>query len=588
MYVGSSVVFKSTNEGQSYTAISPDLTRNDPRTLGASGGPITKDQTSVEYYATVFAIAESPVTRGVIWAGSDDGLVHVTRDAGKTWTKVTPPGIGEWARVSIIEPSHHRAGTAYVASNRFQLDDNAPYLFKTNDYGRTWTKIVDGIAPGEFTRVIREDPETPGVLYAGTERGVYVSFDDGARWQRLQLNLPPVPVHDLAIKEGDLIAATHGRSFWILDDLSAIRQLSPAITSRSAHLFKPRDAYRTSFGGGSPTGVRPTGQSAASGAVVYYWLKDADQTVTLDFLDAAGRTIRSFTSRQDSTVAADSVRRDSIRTARRDSLTRAGISADSARKLESTNEGSASGGAPTEEDGPRRTPPAPRVPNKAGLNTFTWNTRYPDASSFEGMIMWAGGTQGPMAPPGTYAVRMRVNDGAAVTERFRLLKDPRSDATQADLAEQFAMLVRIRDRVTEEAQLADRTKRLPAADSARVAAMVRTLAERISAAEGEIYQVRNQSGQDPLNYPIKLNNKISALAGVVSSTDARPTAQSREVFQLLSGQLDVQLRAMREALRTLLPPVNVELRRLNLPEIVPAPVEAPAERRIAADDDTDM
>jgi photosystem II stability/assembly factor-like uncharacterized protein len=598
MYVGSSVVFRSTNEGQSYTAISPDLTRNDPRTLGASGGPITKDQTSVEYYATVFAIAESPVARGVIWAGSDDGLVHVTRDAGKTWTKVTPPGIGEWARVSIIEASNHRAGTAYVASHRSQLDDNAPYLFKTTDYGRTWTTIVNGIDPTEFTRVIREDPETPGLLYAGTERGVWVSFDDGANWQRLQRNLPPVPVHDLAVKEGDLIAATHGRSFWILDDLSALRQLTPAITAKRAHLFTPRDAYRVSFNGGTPTGARPTGQNPASGAVVYYWLKDANQTVTLDFLDAAGRSIRSFTSRQDAAAAADSVRRDSLRTARRDSLVRTGISADSARKLESTNEGSATGGGGGggDEDGPRRTPPAPRVANKAGLNTFAWNMRYPDASSFEGMIMWAGGTQGPMAPPGTYAVRMRVNDGAAITERFRLLKDPRAEATQAELAEQFALLVKIRDRVTEandavksirsvKTQLADRLKKAPAADTARIAALGRTLAERLSAAEEEIYQVRNQSGQDPLNYPIKLNNKISALAGVVGSADARPTTQSVQVFEILSAQLDVQLRAVREALRTLLPPVNAELTRVGLPVIVPTAADAPNAGRVAAEEE---
>src|SRR6202008_4225340 len=269
MYVGSSVIFQSDDEGQSFRRISPDLTRHDPRTLGASGGPITKDQPPVEYYATVFTIAESPRTPGVIWAGSDDGLVHVTRDGGKAWKNVTPPGLPEWARISMIEASHFASGTAYVAANRYQLDDMKPYLYKTTDYGATWTSITSGIPATEFTRVLREDPERAGLLYAGTERGVWVSFDDGAKWQLLRRNLPLVPIHDLAVKEGDLIAATHGRSFWILDDLSALRQLAPEIVRTPAHLFKPRKVYRASFGGGGGTGAaggEPMGGHPALGA----------------------------------------------------------------------------------------------------------------------------------------------------------------------------------------------------------------------------------------------------------------------------------------------------------------------------------
>ncbi|MFL5640303.1 MAG: WD40/YVTN/BNR-like repeat-containing protein, partial [Gemmatimonadaceae bacterium] len=284
MYVGSSVIFQSDDEGQTYRPISPDLTRHDPRTLGPSGGPITKDQTSVEYYATVFTIAESPRTAGVIWAGSDDGLVHVTRDGGKTWKNVTPAGLPEWSRISMIDASVFGSGTAYVAANRYQLDDMKPYLYKTTDYGVSWTVISNGIPPTEFTRVVREDPERAGLLYAGTERGVWVSFDGGANWQSLRRNLPIVPIHDLAIKEGDLIAATHGRSFWILDDLSALRQMSPEVTHATVHLFKPRKVYRAGFSGGGGTGAaggHPTGANPPSGGVIYYYLAQPRQLVTV-------------------------------------------------------------------------------------------------------------------------------------------------------------------------------------------------------------------------------------------------------------------------------------------------------------------
>jgi photosystem II stability/assembly factor-like uncharacterized protein len=605
LYVAANVVFKSTNEGQSYTAISPDLTRHDPATLGASGGPITKDQTSVEYYATIFALAESPVRRGVIWAGSDDGLIHLTRDAGKTWQKVTPSDLPEWTRISIIEPSHHDAGTAYVAANRYQLEDMAPYLYKTTDYGKTWTKITNGVPPTEFTRVIREDPERPGLLYAGTERGVWVSFDAGANWQKLQLNLPAVPVHDLAVKEGDLIAGTHGRSFWVLDDLSALRQMAPEIVGAPSHLFAPRDGYRVGWSGGSPAAQRPTGANPASGAVVYYWLKDANQEVKLDFLDAQGKVIRGFTSRQDSLAAADSVRKDSVQKAHGDSLTRLGLSADSVTKLQAAGEGpgeSAQGGDEEDDDGPRRAPRPPRVPSKAGLNRFVWNMRYPDATTFENLIMWAGSTQGPVAPPGTYAVRMTVGGGAPETRTFKLLTDPRATATPAELAEQFAFLTRIRDRVSEaneavrtirnvKAQVAERREKMPEASRGAFAPLAASLVDRLSAVEGEIYQVKNQSGQDPLNYPIKLNNQISALAGVVASADARPTSQSYEVFKLLSADLDRQLGTMRAVLGETLPKVNAALVQAGLREIVPSTAEVKGAGQVAgtgeADDDAD-
>ena len=591
LYVGSSVVFRTRNDGQSFDVISPDLTRHDPRTLGPSGGPITKDQTSVEYYATVFTIAESPVTAGVIWAGSDDGLVHVTRENGKSWNNVTPPGMPEWSRVSIIEPSHFSAGTAYVASNHYQMDDFRPYIYRTTDYGRTWQLIVNGIPANEFTRVVREDPARRGLLYAGTERGVWVSFNDGASWQSLRRNLPIVPVHDLAVKEGDLIAATHGRSFWILDDLSAMRQMSPAITSKAAHLFKPRDVYRANFNGGGGTGAsgdHPTGQNPAPGATVYYWLKSPNQLVTLDFLDSSGKLIRSFTSAQDPQVARDSLRN----AARADSLKKAGARADSSQRSEARGE-------ETSDDGPRRASAPPRVSNKAGLNTFSWNMRYPDASTFQNLIMWAGGVQGPVAPPGTYSVRIKVN-GVTQTQSFRTLKDPRSKATQADLEDQFAFLLRVRDATSKandavklvrsiRSQTAERLSKLPEARRGEFSTASAALVSTLEQAEREIYQTQNRSGQDPLNYPIRLNNKIAALAGVAASTDARPTDQTREVFAILSRQLDAQVAKIRAALAQSLPSLNRMLAASSLPPLVESTTE-PATNNAASSssDDEEM
>ena len=598
MYVGSSVVFRTKNDGQSFEAISPDLTRHDPRTLGPSGGPITKDQTSVEYYATVFTIAESPVTAGVIWAGSDDGLVHVTRDNGKSWKNVTPKNMPEWSRISIIEASHFAPGTAYVAANHFQMDDMRPYIYRTTDYGTTWKLIVGGIPETEFVRAVREDPVRRGLLFAATERGVWMSLNDGETWQTLRRNLPIVPVHDLAIKEGDLIAATHGRSFWILDDLSALRQLKPEVTKSAAHLFKPRDVYRANFNGGGGAGTagdHPTGQNPPSGAIVYYWLKNPGQTVTMEFLDPAGKVIRTFTSTQDPQVARDSVRADSIRTARADSLKRAGVKADSTIRTEARSEESAG------DDGPRRAPPPARVANKAGLNTFSWNLRYPDASTFENLIMWAAGTQGPVAVPGNYTVRMKVN-GATQAQTFRVVKDPRSKATQADLQEQFAFLMKVQGEANKandavklirniRSQLTDRAKRMPADKRAAFQSSANALEARLAAAEKEIYQVQNRSGQDPLNYPIRLNNKIAALAGVAASTDARPTNQTVEVFNILSGQLATQLTSIRTALNQSLPALNRDLASATLPPVVESTAEIRSSPRAnageAAPDDED-
>ena len=586
LYSGGNVLFKSLNEGQSWTAISPDLTRHDPGTLGVSGGPITSDQTTAEYYATIFALAESPLVKGLVWTGSDDGLVHVTRDGGKTWKDVTPPDVAPFTRVSIIEASHFAPGTAYLAVNRYQLEDMAPYIYKTTDYGRSWSKIVSGIPATEFVRVVREDPVRRGLLFAGTERGVWVSFDDGASWQTLRRNLPIVPVHDLAIKEGDLVAATHGRSFWILDDISPLRQLARATPRQAAHLFSPRDAYRVDWGGGffpAGTDAHPVGKNPPNGAMIYYWLKEKNQDVTLDILDAAGRLIRSFASRQDSITAADSVRADSVKHVRTDSLKRAGIT-DSV-KIDSIL-------ADTLKDAdkpwPRRPPATPRVPNKAGLNMFAWNLRDPDATAFWGMV--GVGTDGPMALPGGYQVRLRVG-GRTYTQRLTLRVDPRSKVTAPELREQFAFLKRLRDTVnavttavirirTVRDQLADRLAALPGgaggagtSDTARLGPLARALAGRLSAVEADLYQVRNRSFQDPLNFPPQLLERISSLSFVVGGIDARPTAQSYAVFQMFAAKIQERLVALRAALGRDLAAVNAALRDAKLAAVVPRAAE---------------
>jgi photosystem II stability/assembly factor-like uncharacterized protein len=613
LYATSQYVHRTTNDGQSWQVISPDLTYNDPSTLGPSGGPITKDQTSVEYYGVIFAFDESPVQKGVLWAGSDDGLIHVSRDNGKSWQNVTPKDMAKFTRVSIIEPGHYSAGTAYVAANRYQLDDMKPYLWKTKDYGRTWTRIDAGIAPTEFTRAIREDDEKPGLLYVGTERGVWFSNTDGASWQKLQLNLPPVPVHDLAVRDGDLIAATHGRSFWIIDDLSPLRQLTPAVTASEAHLFKPRNAYRVSFagrgfGGGARAGaaasgppVHPVATSPAGGPVVHYWLKRAGHEVTLEFLDAQGKLIRSFTSNQDSTTAADSVRRAERTKSRIDSLRAAGISVDSARSIVRRTPDAQSASDVGEDEGPRRAGPPPRVANKAGINDFAWNMRYPDASTFAGLIMWAAGTNGPMAPPGTYQVRMLV-DGKPVaggTQTFALEKDPRTKATQADLATQFTFLMQVRERTSQandavktirnvRAQLAEREGKLSGQPLAQFRALAEPLRTELASVEDSVYQTKNRSGQDPLNYPIRLNNKIAALAGVAGSAEARPTDQTVAVFKDLSAQLDVQLTRMKRALDGSLPKINAVLKSAGQAEIVPRTDEIMAAKNDVVTEDDDM
>jgi photosystem II stability/assembly factor-like uncharacterized protein len=497
LYVTSQHVWKSTNEGQSWERISPDLTRHDPSTLGPSGGPITLDQTGVETYAVVFALAPSAVNGRVIWAGSDDGYVHVTRDGGRNWEKVTPPDLPEFARVSLIEASPHDAAAAYLAANRYQRGDRAPYVYKTNDYGKTWTTIVNGLPPTDFARAIREDKKRRGLLFLGTENGIHVSFDDGGGWQSLRLELPVTPVHGIEVKGDDLVIGTHGRSFYVLDNISVLRQVTRETTNDPVVLFHPADATR----------------SVSRGVSVDYALKNAAEKVTIEFIDSKGDSIRTFT----------------------------GVAA----AKEDPPAGTPAAGE--EEETVR--PPVARVAVKQGMNRFTWDMRYSGARDFPGLIMWAGSTRGPLAPPGTYTVKLTA-DGVTKTQDFLIKRNEAvKTVTDEDLRAQFILAKQINDKVTaaNEAVLRIRSvkdqivQRLSKATDTKIKSAGQLLADKLTAVEGEIYQYRNRSSQDPLNYPIRLNNKLAALQGIVEIGDCKPTDQSYAVFEELSARLARQL-----------------------------------------------
>ncbi|HJP94296.1 MAG TPA: hypothetical protein VJ875_20215 [Pyrinomonadaceae bacterium] len=556
LYCAANVLFRSTDEGSSWQIISPDLTRNDKSKQGPSGGPITKDNTSIEYYDTIFTVMESPVQAGTIWTGSDDGLVYISRDDGKNWSNVTPPSsiMPEWIQINSIEASPNDPATAYVAATMYKFDDNKPYLYRTSDYGKTWKKITNGIPDTAFTRVIREDPNKRGLLYAGTETGMYVSFDNGEHWQSLQLNLPIVPITDLAIqkREKELVVATQGRSFWILDDLPVLHQLMDAggfSAAGETRLFKPKESYHMP-GGGFPLGPTATiGRNPANGVVVYYSLKEKPaNSLELEFLDQGGKSIRKFTAR---------VRKQ---------------------------EGETSTSPPPQPagEGGFGAPPPANLPMDVGLDRFVWDTRYPDAVRFSGMILWAGETRGPKLPPGTYQVKLTV-DGKSLTQNFEIKPDPRLATTPADYAKQLELGLKIRDKLSDthnaiiqirdvRKQVEDLLKRLAGQPNFKVINDSGTaLNKKLTAVEEALYQTKNQSSQDPLNFPIRLNNKLAALAGVVGSAEAAPTSQSYAVYDEVVTQIDAELQKFVQIMRTDVPAFNQLVRDQNIPAVVVKP-----------------
>ncbi|MCB0371689.1 MAG: glycosyl hydrolase [Muricauda sp.] len=499
LYTFSNHVHMTTNEGQSWELLSGDLTRNDPTKLVSSGGPITQDNTSVEYYCTIFAANESPLKEGLLWVGSDDGLIHVTKDGGKNWENVTPTNMPEWNMINSIEPSAFDEGTCYVAATRYKLGDFKPYLYKTTDYGKSWTLITNGIEDEHFTRVVREDPKRKGLLYAGTETGMYISFDDGKNWEKFQLNLPIVPITDLTIKDDNLIVATQGRSLWVIDDLTVLHQLDSAKKSANAVLFQPRDSYRTK-GNVSRRPSKTEGQNLPNGVITHFYLKDVAEkdSIALTYTKMNGDTLASYST----------------------------YSKEKNKKLEV----------------------------KKGGNTFVWDTRGKGAERLQGMILWWANLNGAKAVPGSYKVSLSVN-GATQTEEFAILPDPRAEVSVADMQKQYDFITDINETVDRAHQsikkiraingkLDEFMKKYKDNETTKdLVAKAKKMKEEFSEIEKALYQTKNRSGQDPLNFPIKLTNKLAHLNSLVSIDDFPPTEQDITVKNELSGQIMEQLSA---------------------------------------------
>lgn len=495
LYTFSQHVHVTENEGQSWKVVSPDLTRNDPEKLKSSGGPITQDNTSVEYYCTIFAAQESPITEGLLWVGSDDGLIHVTKDGGGNWENVTPKGMPEWMMINSIEPSAFEAGTCYVAGTKYKTGDFNPYLYKTTDYGKTWKKITNGINPEHFTRVLREDPKQKGLLYAGTETGMYISFDDGNNWKPFQLNLPIVPITDLAIKDNNLIVATQGRSLWIIDDLTVLHQLY-ASNSEANKLFKPKDTYR--MRGGSRKGSKTEGANHPNGVITYFNLDSFDEKkdeVSLTYFDTKGDSIKTF----------------STKNKKKDKLT-----------------------------------------VKKGMNQFVWDMAYDGAEMLDGMILWWASLDGPKAIPGTYKVHLNVN-GTAIPQTFNIVADPRAESTLTDMQRQFDFIKDVNKTMDDAHKSIKKIRNINEQliafevqykDNETVKELIekaKILKEAFTKIEEALYQTKNRSGQDPLNFPIRLTNKLGHLNSLVGMGDFAPTQQDIVVKDELSSKIKEQL-----------------------------------------------
>jgi len=555
LYIGGNLVFKSSNEGQSWQPISPDLTRADPETLKPTGGPVNLDAIGAETYATVFAFAESPHEPGVLWAGSDDGLLHISKNGGQSWNKITPPDMPEWSMISCIELSPHDKATAYVAATRYKLDDYRPYVYKTSDYGRTWQAITNGIPEHDFTRVIRADLARPGLLYAGTETGLYLSFDDGSSWQRFQLNLPIAPIHDLLIKNNDLIAGTHGRSIWVLDDLTPLHQVSDA--TGATHLFKPRatvrigdgvdwsndtpgKSYLGAIGGGLIISKTPenatvrkyldVGQNPPKGAIITYRLSEKPSgTISLTFSDSQGKVIREFTSLEPPPAEAPE--------------------------------------KPKDKDDPKAK--ELKISANAGWNRFIWDLRYAPATRISGkdpaseMII-----AGPLVAPGSYKVTLTVGE-QRFTESFDVIKPADVTATQADLQAQFDLLIAIHRKVDATIQSVNRMRDLrgqldgwsaraeglPGGKS--IAAAAKALKEQVLEIEKAILLPDVRLGWiGSYNQGVRLLEQLVELPSAISLGDYRPTDQAQEAFADLAGKINDQLEHLDQLTQTDLPALN--------------------------------
>jgi hypothetical protein len=450
-----------------------------------------------------------------IWAGSDDGKINITHDGGKNWTNITPKDLPKNSVVAIIDESRHKAGTAYVAAFRYQVDDRQPYVFRTTDYGKTWTKIITGIKDGHFSRSIREDHVRPGLLFLGTEHGAYVSFNAGDNWQPLQLNLPDTPIRDLVVKNDDVVLGTHGRGFWILDDINPLRQLTPELMKQNAILFQPSDAIRGVYD-----------------ATFQYYLKDKVDTVKLEILDAHGNLVHKYSG---------------------------------TKTEDKPTEGDFWGGGDSK-------PTA-----AAGLNTFRWNGRYEGATIFDGIIIWGARPQnGPKAPPGKYQVRIKAGSYTQ-TYPFTVKMNPNlKGVSEADLKETFDLAIKIRDResAANEAVIRIRDLRKQIEERAKemndpsFSASAKELTATITAIEEDLYQTKNRSGQDPLNFPIKLGNRLSALRRSLETGDGKPTVGAYKVFDELNKELDSHLGKLDATLKSGIDAINPVLMNKQMKAII--------------------
>jgi photosystem II stability/assembly factor-like uncharacterized protein len=503
LYAGSNYLHVSYNGGQSWDIISGDLSRNEPHTIKSSGGPITQDNTGAEYYANIFVITESPYQKDEIWIGSDDGLLHVTQNGGKTWKNITPPTSPKYNMMNAIDVNPFVKGGAYVVATSYKFGDFKPYIYKTEDYGKTWKVITKGIPETEYARVVRADPKRKGLLYAGTEKGMWISFDDGENWSKFQLNLPPVAIHDLAIKNDNLIAATHGRSFWLIDDLTPLHQLQPQSAAKPAYLFKPKQTYRMYVKRNSEeiseAGLKLQGENHPDGVIVNYFVKDTSDSaeVKLQFLQQDGAVIKSYSSK-DTT--------------------------------------------------------ATRLKLKPGGNSFVWDMRYAGYKTFPGMIFYGSPNLGPKAVPGKYKVRL-IAKGETTEQEFEILKDPRVKTTPEDFKAQFNYLIAVRDKVSEANQAIIEIKKVKdniAAIKKRgggTTEQIKKLEKQLIVIENNIHQTKNQSRQDALNYGIKVNNRLAYLLIDQGSSDARPTKQAEEVRAQLTKEVDKELKDLKAVMQ---------------------------------------
>ena len=519
LYACSNYLHVSTNEGQSWEVISPDLTRNDPETLKSSGGPITQDNTGVEYYGTIFAAAESMHEAGVIWTGSDDGLVQITRDGGQNWTNITPPMSPENNMINSIDIDPFEKGGAYVAATAYKFGDYTPYLFKTKDYGKSWTLITKGIKATDYTRVLRADPDRKGLLYAGTEWGMYISFDDGANWESFQHNLPITSIRDLHIRDKSLIAATHGRSFWMIDDLSPLHQMTDELVAKDFHLFQPKPAYRMAQGSGwGRVNLTLEGENHPNGVMFNYFVADAEMDIRLEIREENGALIQAYTNK----------------------------SKDKKQKLKV----------------------------EAGGNRFVWNMRYPGFREFPGMVLYSSPNLGPKAVPGTYQARLYVGENY-VAQSFEIIKDPRLSNTPEDYQSQFEFITKVRDKVNQAHQaildirklkeeMDFLEKKLGDEQYTQVKKEIQRFKKELTEIENTIHQTKNKSRQDPLNYGIKINNRLTFLMADQQRGDFPPTDQAEELRKEMSSDLDMILRKFIDMSTRELPSINDQLKDANL------------------------